>query len=164
MGTGSGEDTDVDCRMQEWGMNDCSPRLQTCGRRVLGELPADALLTLKDSKLEVTVQPEADHSVWAYFPIHRNRMISRKLEPRPETRVLLVLGEGHFERDINKTLEEYLRNHLGHVLLYLREHRANNDCAAAMKQWRRSVRGEEGRGQCEGAELEGKEAKRGTDA
>src|ERR1700674_2595587 len=91
MATASAEDTNVDCRMQEWGMNDRSPRLQTCVRKVLGELSADALLTLKDSKLEVTVQPEADHSVWAYFPIHRNRMISRKLEPRPETRVLLVL-------------------------------------------------------------------------
>ena len=142
--TASAEDTYVDCRMQEWGMNDCSPRLQTCVRKVLGELSADGLLTLKDSKLEVTAQPEADHSVWAYFPIHRNRIGSRKLEPRPGTRVMLVLGEGHFERDISKTLEEYLRNHLGHVLLYLREPRANNDCVAAMKEWRRSARGEEG--------------------
>src|SRR5260370_29819432 len=115
MGTGSGEDTDVDCRMQEWGMNDCSPRLQTCVRKVLGELSADALLALKDSKFEVTVQPEADHSVWAYFPIHRNRRISRKWKPRSEARVLLVLGEGHFERDNSTTLEEYLRNHLGHA-------------------------------------------------
>ena len=109
-------------------------------------MSADALLTLKDSKLEVTAQPEAGHSVWAYFPIHRNRIVSRKLEPRPGTRVMLVLGEGHFERDISKALEEYLRNHLGHVLLYLREPRANNDCAAAMKEWRRSARGQEVRG------------------
>jgi hypothetical protein len=115
-------------------------------RKVLGELSADALLTLKDSKFEVTVQPEAGHSVWAYFPIQRNRMISRKWKPRPEACVLLVLGESHFERDIGKTLEEYLRNHLGHALLYLREPRANNDCAAAMKEWRRSARGKEGAG------------------
>jgi hypothetical protein len=65
---------------------------------------------------------------------------------------MLVLGEGHFERDISKTLEEYLRNHLGHVLLYLREPRANNDCAAAMNEWRRSARGQEARaGEREGA-------------
>ena len=143
----SAEDTYVDCCMQEWGMNDCSPRLQTCVRKVLGELSADALLILRDSRFEVTVQPEAGHSVWAYFPIQRKRMISRKWKPRPEARVLLVLGESHFERDISKTLEEYLRNHLGHALLYLREPWANNDCAAAMKEWRRSARGNEGAGE-----------------
>jgi len=35
------------------------------------------------------VLPDSDFSVWAYFPVHRRRPISRKLRPRPQTRVLL---------------------------------------------------------------------------
>jgi hypothetical protein len=103
-------------------------------------IPADS----KHLVLIFGMDPSEPDELPASDRLHRNRMISGKLEPRPETRVLLVLGEGPFERDISKTLEEYLRNHLGHVLLYLREPRANNDCAAAMKEWRRSARDEEG--------------------
>jgi hypothetical protein len=62
--------------------------------------------------------------------------IIRELLPRSDTRVLLVFGTASFERDKRKFFEECLRDHLGHVLLYLRSPKANNCCPEAMKEWR----------------------------
>ncbi len=86
----------VGLRMQEWGMGEQSRRIQSSVRRVLNELTGEALLFLKDPRLEVKVLSDADlqrvsgrrglsynamggnmvhpslmigHSVWAYFPI-----------------------------------------------------------------------------------------------
>ena len=128
----------VDFRMQEWRMDEYPARLQACVRKVLGELSADALLWLKDPKFEV-LPAESGHSVWAYFPIHRKRLIAQKLRLKPETRVLMVFSIARFEDESEEQFEDYLRDHLGHVLLYLREPSANNDCSAAMKEWRRSI-------------------------
>ena len=85
------------------------------------------------------VQPDYGFSVWAYFPIDRNRRITRELKPKSETRVLLVFSAAGFEKSKRKFFEDCLRDHLGHVLLYLRSPKACNDCPDAMKEWRRSA-------------------------
>jgi hypothetical protein len=126
----------VDVRMAEWQMGEQSRRIQQSVRRVLSELSGESLLFLRDSRLEVMVLPETMHSTWAYFPIHRRRWISRKLQPKPQTRVLLVIGTAGFAKE---TFEGYLRDHLGHTLLYLRSPKAWNDCKAAWKEWRSSI-------------------------
>jgi len=43
-----------------------------------------------------------------------------------------------FAKEPVEALEACLRDHLGHVLLYLRSPKAKNDCLAAMKEWRRN--------------------------
>lgn len=121
-------------------MAEQSRRVQTSVRRVLNELSTESLLCLKDPKLEVMARPEKGFSVWAYFPIHRNRLIARELRPKPQTRVLLVFSTANLERDKGKFFEDCLRDHLGHVLLYLRSPRARNECPDAQKEWHRSVR------------------------
>jgi hypothetical protein len=126
--------------MQEWRMGEQSRRIQTCVRKVLNELVAEAHLILRGPRLEVMVAPESSHSVWAYFPMHRNRWIARQLSPKPETRVLLVLSTAGFEKEPVRQLGEYLRHHLGHALLYLDDPKARNECKDAMKEWRASVR------------------------
>jgi len=166
--------------MQEWGMSEQSRRIQTSVRRVLSELDCDALLRLKDQRLEVKVLSEADvhivetvirtmvirtltsvptpqqwqaarlrwlkrhpgiiigHSVWAYFPIHRKRTVAQLFPPKPETRVLLVFGPPKAKGETVRFFEDALRDHLGHVLLYLRSPKARNNCPNALREWRRS--------------------------
>jgi hypothetical protein len=172
----------VDLRMQEWGMGEQSRRIRSSVRRVLNELTGEALLFLKDPRLEVKVLSDADlqrvqtviralvirtlsslptpqqwqervcrwlerhpgivigHSVWAYFPVHRRRYVARLFPPKPETRVLLVFSTAGAEKERRKVFEDQIRDHLGHVLLYLRSPKARNDCPDAMKEWRRSTR------------------------
>lgn len=130
----------VEFRMDEWGIGAQSRRAQRSVRRVLNELHPEALLRLKDARLEMMVLPEADFSVWGYFPVHRLRLIARKLNPKPETRVLLVLSITHFDRQPVRQSCDELRDHLGHVLLYLRKPKARNECADALAEWGRTIR------------------------
>ena len=129
----------VGLRMREWGMDGQPQCLRTSVRRVLNELDTEALLRLQDPRFEVVVRPEPDFSVWAYFPIHGRRLIARQLRPRRQTRVMLVFSLGGLAHDSAESFEECLRDHLGHSLLYLRDPKAWNDCAAARKEWRSSV-------------------------
>ena len=172
----------VDFRMQEWGISEQPRHIQHSVRRVLSELTAEALLCLKDPRLEVKVLSDADlqhvqaairalvigtltsvptpqqwwarvqrwlarhpgmaigHSVWAYFPVHRRRYVARLFPPKPETRVLLVFSTASAENERRKVFEDQIRDHLGHILLYLRSSKARNDCPDAMREWRRSIR------------------------
>jgi hypothetical protein len=107
-------------------------RIQVSVRGVLSELSVTSLLTLKDLRLEVRVLPESIHNTWAYFPIHRRRLIAHKLGSKPQTRVLLVIGTVGFEKE---TFEGYLRHHVGHAMLYLRSPKSPNECEDAMKEW-----------------------------
>src|SRR5271167_4778300 len=117
--------------MTEWGMAEQSILMQSCVREVLSELEAMALLCLKDPRLEVMVVPKGGFSVWAYLRLHPQRRIAKKLQPKPETRVLLVLGIAEFESEPPEVFKERLRDHLGHALLYLRSPKAPNDCPDA---------------------------------
>jgi hypothetical protein len=122
----------------EWGVKQ---GLRARIRRVLRELVPEAqLLLMHHPALQVTVRPQASavFSVWAYFPVHKCRRIVRQLadegiSARPSTRVLLVISEKLFGADVGN-----LRDHLGHVLLYLRHPRAKNDRAAASREWNAS--------------------------
>ena len=117
-------------------MDKHSPRFKACLRRVLGELsPSAHLLLLRAPSLQVTIRPEADFSVWAYFPVHKRRRIVRQLADdglslRVSTRVLLVISEKLAEEDA-----DHLRDHIGHVLLYVQHPRTKNDCEAALREW-----------------------------
>src|SRR5260370_38092636 len=104
-------------------------RIQTCVRKILNELDAEALQSLRDPRFEVIVTPVTIGfgSVWAYFPVHRKRWIARKLSPKPQTRVLLVLSTAGFEDEPVRGLEDYLGDHLGDTLLYLRDPKARHD-------------------------------------
>jgi hypothetical protein len=162
----------VDSLMDEWRIRKASSRIQTCMRRVLRELLSESLVLLRNEpKLEVMVRREADHSVWAYFPMHprlqtpklpppkprttadliiaikeakyefyRRRLAAQKYQPKPATRVLLVLSEKHFEKQSLKLSASDLRHHFGHVLLYLRNQRARNECIDAEREWNSSHR------------------------
>ncbi len=129
-----------DFLLDEWGADKQPPRFKACIRRVLGELsPGAHLLLLHAPSLQVTIRPEADFSVWAYFPVHKNRRIVRQLSDdgislRPSARVLLVISEKLCEGDADN-----MRDHLGHILLYLQHPRAKNDCEAALREWSRNL-------------------------
>lgn len=145
--------TCVDLRMDEWGIGKQSRRFQSSVRKVLSELKPQALLALKDSRLEVTVVPDDGLSVWAYFPIHVKNythlcmgpdyrlLIAREVlrESKPRTRVLLVFSAAGFAGEPAEMFEDYLRDHLGHALLYLRSPKAPNDCPDAQREWRMSI-------------------------
>jgi hypothetical protein len=88
----------------------------------------------------VKVLPESDLGIWAYFPVHHRRLIARKLHASAKTRVLLVLGVSHFEKNSAKLLKDQLRDHLGHALLYLRDPKAQNECVDAEREWEASCR------------------------
>ena len=130
----------VDARMNEWRMSEQPRRVRACVRRVMNELHATALLTLKDPRFEVRVLPEDVFSVWAYFPVHRRRSVAKRLHPKPETRILLVLSTAHLEKQPMRQSEDELRDHLGHTLLYLRNPKARNECGDALKEWGESTR------------------------
>jgi hypothetical protein len=141
MATGKQANTYVDLLMQEWRMGEASRIVQACVRQVLEELDGTAQLSLRrEPKLEVMVLPESGHSVWAYFPIHRRRTIARQCKPKSATRVLLVLSEKRFQAQPPKVSMTELRDHLGHVLLYLRSPMARNECVDAEREWRSALR------------------------
>jgi hypothetical protein len=127
--------------MHDWGMTEQSKRIQTWVRRILGELQVEALLALRrEPRLEVMVRRDASFSVWAYFPMHRKRLIAQQHGPKAETRVLLLFGEKQFEKEAPKVSDRCLRDHLGHTLRYLRSPMAPNDCSDAQREWRSLLR------------------------
>jgi hypothetical protein len=72
--------------------------------------------------------------------IYERIRIVRELLPRIETRILLVFGTSGFEKERSVDFQDLLRHHLGHVLLFLREPKAWNDCDAACKELEQSAR------------------------
>lgn len=152
-------DSYVDLRMYEWGIAAQSSRVQRSVHRVLSELSCEALLRLRDRRLQVLISPTTIWDTWAYFPMHIKNHFSGPQECRlimeplalPETRVLLLLGTSFTHKamlaasvvlppDATATpsgLEDKLRHHLGHSLLYLRSPKARNECRDAWKEWDR---------------------------
>jgi len=89
---------DVNSLMQEWGIGEQSRTVQRCVRRTLNLLSSEALLLLRDPRLEVITSRNPrlevippDEDVRAWFPIHPRRRIARLMQPKAETRVLLML-------------------------------------------------------------------------
>jgi hypothetical protein len=128
----------VDLLMDEWSVTKQSPRIQASMRRVLNELDGECQVFLRrEPRLEVMFRPNGPHSVWAFFPIHKRRWIAKEYKPKSETRILLLFGTENFEQDAVRSTDDYLRHHLGHVLLYLHSPGARNDCPDAEREWKR---------------------------
>jgi hypothetical protein len=67
------------------------------------------------------------------------QLIAEGVRLRSRTRVLLVFSATGFEKSKRKFFEDCLRDHIGHVLLYLRSPRARSCCQDAIKEWRHST-------------------------
>lgn len=129
----------VDLLLREWEIP-LGGRVEDCFRRVLEEMQPEAQLSLRrEPRLQVVLHREAPNSVWAYFPVNKHRLIVRDLDIQlsPTARVLLLLRAENTESD--QQFMEYLRDHLGHVLLYLRSPMARNECVDADRTWRQST-------------------------
>lgn len=143
------EDFYVDLLMREWRLDEQSEVFQARVRLVLRELVAESQLVLRrEPRLEVRVVPNRGMSVWAFFPCHRGRYNVRRfsmgpiplVKPSIATEVLLVINAEEFERQTAARSQSDLRHHLGHVLVYLSDPKASNECSDARKKWRASVR------------------------
>jgi hypothetical protein len=64
------------------------------------------------------------------------RTIAQRLRPRRQTRILLVFSRAPFESEPANVLKQHLRDHLGHILVYVRNAKAPNDCRDAQKELR----------------------------
>jgi hypothetical protein len=125
--------------MKEWGFDKQTAALQRSVRKVLNELESAALVFLNEPRFEVVVTPNNGFAAWAYFPVHRNRLVSREYNLKPETRVLLEISTPAFAYSGTGFFENCLRDALGHSLLYLRNPKAQNECPDAMREWRRNL-------------------------
>jgi hypothetical protein len=71
-----------------------------------------------------------------------NRRLSlRRIKLRPSTRILLELGSqmfnGRRRGSTHHDVTVHLRDHLGHVLLFLRDRGAKNECEDAGWEWKK---------------------------
>jgi hypothetical protein len=131
----------VDLLLNEWYINRDQQKLRKCLRRVLGELAAETQLVLRrNPKLQVSVSNKAPFSVWAYFPMHRRRTVLSYCEMglAPGARVLLLINPNIIDSQSQRQTCDELRDHLGHVLLYLREPKGRNECSDANHEFERS--------------------------
>jgi hypothetical protein len=64
------------------------------------------------------------------------RLIKNDLCPKNGTRAMLVMSTAGFAKEPPEALENYLRQDLGHILLFLRSRTARNEYSDAMKEWR----------------------------
>jgi hypothetical protein len=129
-----------DLLMAEWGLDRWHGKLQRCLRRVLGELVTEAHLVLRrNPKLQVALSDSAPFSVWAYFPIHRRRTIlsSCSISLVPGARTMLLINPTIVESQPHRQNCNQLRDHLGHLLLYLRDPKARNECSDASREFER---------------------------
>jgi len=133
----------VDLLLNEWYIDRDQHKLRKCLRRVLGGLAPETQLVLRrNPKLQVTVSNKAPFSVWAYFPMHRRRTILSHCEMglAPGARVLLLINPNIVDSQSQRQTCDELRDHLGHVLLYLREPKDRNECSDATREFERSKR------------------------
>jgi hypothetical protein len=86
----------VDLLLEEWNIAASSGRLHRCMCRVLKELDIPAQMILRrEPKLQVVVHPKAPYSIWAYFPVHRARIIVP--EQTSSARVILLIDSSQVE-------------------------------------------------------------------
>jgi hypothetical protein len=67
------------------------------------------------------------------------RLLAQGMRLNPRTRVLLAFCTATCESTPVKVLQDQIRDHIGHVLLYLRDPKARNGCPEAMREWRKYV-------------------------
>jgi len=117
------------------------PEAEECFAAVLKELRAPARIALLDPRLQIEVTPldGDDYPTWA-CRVRDHEWIRRKLEVRPAAGIVLLLSQPAIERLPKEEVMEDLRHELGHVLLYLRNPEAIDDCSAADEEWERATR------------------------
>jgi hypothetical protein len=127
----------VDDTISLLGIQTSPKKVVTCFRTVLRKLPGGALCLLRDPRLQIAVLPYSidDEVVFAYFPVHRRRKISKFVDLRSTTRILLWINAPRVESLPSKSTEEALQHHFGHVLFYLRKPQGSNECTTADREW-----------------------------
>lgn len=125
--------------MNGWSNDYDFPEIEKCFDSVVEELGILAQVALLDPRLQMEVVPVSSDGfpVHAFFPMHRHRWITKWIEVRPTTRILLLLSKPDIEGMPKEEVLKALRHHLGHSLLYLREPKAKNECPAADEEWKR---------------------------
>lgn len=131
--------------MNGWSEDYDFPTIQECFDSVIEELGILARVILLDPRLQIEVVPDPSNGfpVYAFFPMHRRRWTTKWIEVRRTTRVLLLLSQPDIEAISKEEAKDQLRHHLGHALLYLREPKAKNECAAANDEWERGTKMED---------------------
>jgi hypothetical protein len=104
----------VDSLMRAWDIGEQARWFQARVRGVLNQLSGEALLLLRDPRLEVMVRAELAGGAFAFFPIYSRRRVARLLQPKAGTRVLLVLNQhrrqnAHFEMPARAELSPWAR-------------------------------------------------------
>jgi len=114
------------------------PLIEDCFESVLKELAPILKIALLDPRLQIEVLPldGGDYPTWA-CRVRDHESIRTKLEVRSATEILLLLSQPAIERLPREEVMEDLRHELGHVLLFLRNPEATDDCSAADEEWKR---------------------------
>jgi hypothetical protein len=131
--------------MNGWSDDYYFPTIEKCLESVVEELGILAQVSLLDPHLQIEVVPvpSVGFPVLAFFPIQQHTWITEQIEVRPATEVLLVLSQPDIELLTVEEVTKHLKHELGHALLYLRDPKAQNDCAAAGQEWERSTKMED---------------------
>jgi hypothetical protein len=127
----------VDDTISRLGIQTSPRKVVTCFNAVLHELPGGALRLLRDDRFQVVVVPYSTGTgvMRVYFPKSLRR-IAGFVDLRPTTRLVLAINASGVEvRPVGET-EKDLRHTIGHVLLYLREPHAPNECVDADREWK----------------------------
>jgi hypothetical protein len=114
--------------------------VEACLQSALKELGTIARVALLDRRVQIEVVPldGGDYPTWA-CPVRSHEWIRKQLEVRPATGILLLLSQPAIERLPREAVMADLRHELGHVLLYLRNPEAIDDCSAADEEWERGT-------------------------
>jgi hypothetical protein len=117
------------------------PTVEECLESAVRELGTITRIALLDPRLQIEVIPldGGNFPTWA-CRVGNHESIRRKLEVRSDTGILLLLSQPAIERMPREEVMEDLRHELGHVLLYLRDPEAIDDCSAADEEWERATR------------------------
>ena len=112
---------------QEWEHGLCS---------VLDEMKPEGLLTLWDRRLQIEIRDHDCRLVWAYFPMHRHAWLTKYVDLKPATQIVLSISTSRVEGRPTKLYEKLLRHQLGHVLCALQD-MWPNECYRATREWRK---------------------------
>jgi hypothetical protein len=119
----------VDDQIDRWKLQ--SRPLSRCVETVLRSMVTEGIYTLRDPQFQVAVVPSG--MIWAYFPIHKARIVVRlnKIKLQPGAKVLLVIPENEVAAQPRRTTLHELAHHFGHVICYLTKHGWIHECPDA---------------------------------
>jgi hypothetical protein len=130
--------------MNGWSWDFDFPLVQECFESVVQQLGIVGQVALLDPRLQIEAVPVNDDmpleefgAPSGAFPVQKQKWITKIVDVRPATEVLLLLFRPDIERLSKDEVMDDLRHELGHAFLYLREPEATDDCAAADEEWKR---------------------------